>query len=110
MLFAERTLHRALTRAAELLQSGEHTVKVFVAQGAYNGKAGQGTWVIPAIDNPAATLHILGGYNDDFSGRQPFSLLSVLVTAEGYSHLAVDPEVTPTLHRMSTGGRWLRSG
>ncbi len=82
-IFAQRTLHRALTQAAELLQSGSHTVTVFVAAGEYKGKARQGIWEIPTIDNPAGTLRIMGGYNDDFSGRQPFGLLSVLVTSEG---------------------------
>jgi len=38
---------------------------------------------VPAIENPEASLQILGGFNDDFSGRQPFSLLSRLVTAPG---------------------------
>lgn len=82
-VFAERTLHRALTRAAELLQSGDHTVMVMVAQGVYDGKANQGVWVVPVIDNPSASLHIMGGYNDDFSGRQPFGLLTVLQTRYG---------------------------
>ncbi len=84
-VFVERRLHRALARAAELLQSGEHTARILVAQGAFTAKANQGTWVIPHIDNPAGTLHLVGGYNDDFSGRQPFTLLSVLVTASGRS-------------------------
>ena len=84
-VFVERRLHRALARAAELLQSGEHTARILVAQGAFTAKANQGTWVIPHIDNPAGTLHLVGGYNDDFSGRQPFTLPSVLVTASGRS-------------------------
>ena len=103
-VFAERTLHRALTNAAELLQSGEHTVKVFVAQGEYDGKAGQGIWVIPAIDNPAASLHIVGGYNDDFSGRQPFSLLSVLVTSEGRSDALITFSKRTTLKEVVISG------
>ncbi len=82
-VFAQRTLHRALTQAAELLQSGPHTVTVFVAEGEYVGKARQGVWEIPHIDNPQGKLRIVGGYNDDYSGRQPFGLLSVLVTSSG---------------------------
>ena len=82
-VFAERTLHRGLTRAAELLASGSHTVSVYVAQGVYTGKAGMGVWKVPAIDNPQGTLQIAGGFNDDFSGRQPFGLLTELQTVPG---------------------------
>ena len=82
--FAERTFHRALTRAADLLnQPGAHTVTVWVASGSYKGKAKQGVWVIPKITNPEATLNLVGGFNDDFSGRQPFGNLSALTTIEG---------------------------
>ncbi len=82
--FAERTVHRALTKAAELLnQSGEHRVIVAVAAGSYRGKAKQGIWVVPQITNPQGSLQIVGGYNDDFSGRQPFGNITALVTSEG---------------------------
>ncbi len=81
--FAERTFHRALTKAAELLnQPGAHTVTIAVAAGSYTGKAKQGIWVVPQIDNPEATLHMVGGFNDDFSGRQPFANLAALTTSD----------------------------
>lgn len=83
LVFAERKLHRALNRAAELLATGSHTVNILVAAGAYTGKAKQGTWVIPAIANPEGTLRIIGGFNDDFTGRQPFGNLTALVTTRG---------------------------
>ncbi|MFQ5569888.1 MAG: hypothetical protein ACE5G0_09450 [Rhodothermales bacterium] len=83
LIFAERTFHRALTKAASLLQSGPHTVTVVVAQGQYFGKAKQGIWVVPVIDNPEGTLRIVGGFNDDFTARQPFLWVSELITAEG---------------------------
>ncbi|NNF07208.1 MAG: hypothetical protein HKN21_10650 [Candidatus Eisenbacteria bacterium] len=82
-VFAQRTLHKALRQAAELLQTGPHTVTVLVAEGAYVGKAKQGVWVIPVIDNPEATLRLVGGMNEDFSARQPFAWLTRLVTREG---------------------------
>ncbi|MEE8302506.1 MAG: hypothetical protein V3S24_08745 [Candidatus Tectomicrobia bacterium] len=82
-VFAQRTFHRALTQAADLLQSGSHTVTVVVAQGQYFGKAKQGIWVVPVIDNPEGTLRIVGGFNEDFSARQPFLWVSELITAEG---------------------------
>ena len=83
-VFAERRLHRALTQAAELLaQGGAHTVSVLVAAGEYPGRTGTGVWEIPTIANPEGTLRVLGGFNEDFTGRQPFSLLSSLVTQPG---------------------------
>ena len=82
-VFAERTFHRALTKASKLLETGEHTVIIGVAAGTYLGKAKQGVWMLPQIDNPSATLIIMGGYNDDFSGRQPFGLLTALQTIYG---------------------------
>jgi hypothetical protein len=83
-VFAERTLHRALTKAAELLnQPGSHEARVIVAKGRYDGKAAQGVWVIPQITNSQASLYVLGGFNDDFSGRQPFGNLTQLVTRQG---------------------------
>lgn len=83
-VFAERRLHRALTRAGEILaQGGPQTVSILVAEGAYPGRTGTGVWEIPTIDNPEARLRILGGFNADFTGRQPFSLLSELETQAG---------------------------
>jgi hypothetical protein len=82
-IFAERTFHRALNRAAELLQEGPHTVSILVAAGEYVGKAKQGVWVVPQIDNPEGTLRLIGGCNDDFTTRQPFINLTALVTRDG---------------------------
>ena len=82
--FAERTFHRALRRAADLLNApGAHTVTVWVAAGSFKGKAKQGVWVLPQITNPQARLHLVGGFNEDFSGRQPFVHLTTLTTTEG---------------------------
>lgn len=82
-VFAERRLHKAFTKAAELLQSGPHTVRILVAQGQYTGKVGSGVWVLPVVNNPEATLHLIGGFNEDFSARQPFVWLSELITIDG---------------------------
>lgn len=85
-VFAERRLFRALNQAAEILGAGgAHTVTVMVAAGEYPGQTGLGVWEIPPIANPEGRLRIVGGFNDDFSGRQPFGLLSTLVTQEGRS-------------------------
>ena len=83
-IFAERTLHRALTKAGELLaKPGQNSVRVLVAAGQYKGKAGQGVWKIPTIANPQGRLYVLGGMNDEFTGRQPFGNLTELVTVSG---------------------------
>ena len=83
-IFSERTLHKALNKASELLgQPGAHSVRVLVAGGRYDGKAGEGVWRIPTVDNPQGRLYVLGGLNDDFTGRQPFNFLTELVTAPG---------------------------
>ncbi len=82
-VFAERRVHAALTKAAELLQSGPHTVNILVAPGAYPGKVNSGIWVLPVINNPEASLRLVGGFNDEFTGRQPFGQLSRLKTVEG---------------------------
>lgn len=82
--FAETTVHRALKRAAELLND-ENTGKVTiaVAAGEYVGQAGSGIWELPSVINPDATLHILGGLTEDFAQRHPFSQPTALKTSEG---------------------------
>lgn len=81
--FAERTLHRGLNKAAELMQNGQSWVEVRVASGEYDGQAGQGIWEIPAIEAPQGKLHITGGWNGNFSGRDPFHQPVWLITSEG---------------------------
>ncbi|MEM1271159.1 MAG: hypothetical protein AAGI08_14050 [Bacteroidota bacterium] len=83
-VFAERKLFKGLNQAAELLNAGgERTVTVFVAAGTYTGQFGAGVWKVPHIDNPQGTLRVMAGFNDDFSGRQPFGLITELQTVEG---------------------------
>ncbi len=82
--FSERKLFRALVKASELMsQAGDQSVTIKVAAGSYSGKAKQGIWVLPAVSNESATLRLLGGFNDDFSARNPFKSPSLLVTSEG---------------------------
>ena len=81
-VFAERTLHRALDGAAKLLARGG-SVRILIAGGEYDGKAGAGVWALPSVNSPEGTLHILGGWNDDFSERRPFEHLTRLVTRYG---------------------------
>jgi hypothetical protein len=82
--FAERTLQRALDLAGELLaKGGPADVNVFLAEGSYEGKAGSGIWTVPPINNPAGSLRIAGGFNAEFSSRDPFGAPSVLLTVFG---------------------------
>ena len=81
--FAERALWRGLEKAAELLNGGAAEVRVVIAAGDYTGRFDEGVWRVPAIDNPNGTLHISGGWNDQFNGRQPFGLPVRLVTTRG---------------------------
>ena len=81
-VFAERSFHRALEGASKLLARGG-TVRILVAEGDYDGKAGAGIWKMPTVKSPSGRLHILGGWNDDFSARAPFDHLSRLVTRYG---------------------------
>lgn len=81
--FAERSFHRGLGKALEMLRRGDVTIKV--AEGEYDGQLGMGVWVLDQIDAEDRTLRILGGYDASFSSRDPFGTPSVLVTAPGRS-------------------------
>ena len=81
-IFAERTFHRALEGASKLLARGG-TVSILIAGGEYDGKAGAGVWSLPAVNSPSGRLHILGGWNDNFSAREPFDHLTRLMTRYG---------------------------
>ncbi len=52
---------------------------IHVAQGTYNGKGGAGHFIVKV---PSLTL--VGGYNDDFSVRDPFKYLTILERARDY--------------------------
>lgn len=78
---AERKIHRAFDAAsAHLSGCGSCTVTVKIAGGEYIGKARTGQWIFPDTKAPQASLHILGGYNADFSDRAPFERPAKLVT------------------------------
>ncbi|PAP78234.1 hypothetical protein [Rubrivirga marina] len=83
-IFAERKLWRGLQKAAEILnEGGSRTVTVGVAGGEYDGEFGGGIQRVPRIDNPEGTLKLLAGFNDDFSGRQPFAFAVSVPTIRG---------------------------
>lgn len=80
----ERTFHKALDRAAEeLAKPGAQTVVVKLAEGTYTGQAGAGSWEFERVNNPEATLKIVGGYYDGFTKRDPFGHMTILQTSEG---------------------------
>lgn len=75
----ETRIHRAFQAAADALAGcGECEVAIHLAGGEYTGKANVGTWVFPEVRALQATLKILGGWNDDFSERDPFADPTVL--------------------------------
>lgn len=85
-VLAERKLHKAFGRAVEHLGAcGACVVQIKVAAGTYEGKGRTGQWSFPEVKNPEAKLRILGGYDDKFSHRAPFSQPSVLLANEGRS-------------------------
>ena len=83
-VYAERKLWRGLTRAAELMNANDGlTLHVAIAGGEYTGQFSSGVWKVPKIESPRGTLKVMGGYNDDFSGRQPFGFPVRLTTVYG---------------------------
>ena len=95
-IFAETKLFKAIDKAVELINAKKHcppprvkgleappcdltpderylVVNVKVAAGKYDGKGGRGGFSIPEIYEPDTTLRILGGYDDTFQNRAPFS-------------------------------------
>ena len=76
-------LHKALNKVGELLAQGQHTVTVKVVQSDAASAAGAGTWKVPPINNPQATLKLLGGWKADWSERDPFKYPTELLTGEG---------------------------
>lgn len=78
----ESTLHAAMKTAADLLnEGGAREVSIYVAEGEYDGKAGQGIWEIPSIRNPEGVLRLIGGWHDGFAARSPFDNWAVLKTS-----------------------------
>ncbi|OZC02211.1 hypothetical protein [Rubricoccus marinus] len=83
-IFVERKLWRGLEKAAELMNETDGlTVLVGIAGGEYTGQFSSGVWKVPKIESPNGTLKVLGGFNDDFSGRQPFGFPVRLTTVYG---------------------------
>lgn len=75
----ETRIHRAFEAAADALgRCGECVVTIHLAGGEYTGKANVGSWEFPEVRALQATLEILGGWNDDFSERNPFAYPTVL--------------------------------
>ncbi len=65
-----------LWKAVERAERGD---VIHVAEGTYNGKAGSGHWIVKVPN-----LTMVGGYNKDFSERNPFKYLTVLERAKDF--------------------------
>ncbi|MBW2703454.1 MAG: hypothetical protein JRF33_21765 [Deltaproteobacteria bacterium] len=94
-IFAERKLHKAMTRIEEVIKAEEKcpmprdirlkwpkcnlsadqrnlVINVKVAHGDYKGKGGRGNFGLQQVIAPDATVRLLGGYDDNFKKRAPF--------------------------------------
>jgi hypothetical protein len=86
----EKRIHKAFQRAADHLNScGNCSVDIRLAGGEYLGKAKVGLWTFPQVQAPDASLKILGGWNDDFTQRNPFSNPTVLKSNENRSSVVL---------------------
>jgi hypothetical protein len=104
-LSVERTLHKALNKAAEELNKpGPQTVIVKVAEGSYTGQAGAGNWVIPQITNPEARLKLVGGYLEGFTKRGPFGHQTKLETNDTRSGAFIGIEARSELAEFVVSG------
>ena len=102
-IFAERKLHKALSRVEDLIASKKKCpeprvrgleappcklaendrdwiINVKVAQGEYKGKGGRGGFSLSEVKAPNTVLRLLGGYDDHFKKRAPFKTPTVLKT------------------------------
>ena len=100
-IFAERKMHKALSRVAELIKAKKKcpmprvrglpwpkcdlpaadrylTINVKVAHGDYKGKGGRGNFSVAELIAPDTTLRLLGGYDDAFAKRAPFATPSTI--------------------------------
>lgn len=86
----ERRIHRGFQLAADHLgQCGGCEVVINIAGGDYAGKARVGTWVFPDVRALQSSLKILGGWNEDFTVRNPFATPTVLRSSENRSSVVL---------------------
>ncbi len=91
--FAAKSMARAFTLAGEKLAACKTcTLNIKIAAGDYTGKAGTGHWVFPDVVAPGARLRILGGYDNTFSKRTPFTTQTRLITASDRSRPVIQFE------------------
>lgn len=87
---AQRKIHKAFMEASAHLQScGSCSVTIKISHGNYVGKAKVGQWVFPDTVAPNADLKILGGYDDTFETRQPFSEPTILQVNENRANSVI---------------------
>ena len=85
--------YKLLWKVIAKLEEGD---RVHVAEGVYNGQKKSG--VMPRL--PAGDVHLIGGYKADFSGRDPFTHLTVITgvadrqadTAEVFYYAPSNPQ------------------
>lgn len=81
-IFSERSIQKALNIAATLAADG-HAVTVMIAGGEYGAGIGAGTLSIPKVDSSQGRVYLLGGWNSEFTARNPFQHFSRIITRPG---------------------------
>ena len=80
VLSVERRIHKALNLAHEkLTECDACVVNIKLAAGKYFGKSNSGHWVLPETIAPESVLRILGGYDDRYLSRNPFTTPTELI-------------------------------
>src|SRR3984957_17731457 len=75
----------------EALDKCEANDAIHIAQGRYTGKLDSGEWTIP-FDG----VQLIGGYNDDFSQRDPWKFRSMLVWDKNAKNKPDDERIIAT--------------
>jgi hypothetical protein len=104
---SERSLFRALNKAVgHLNKPGPQRAFILVASGPQTGQAGNGSWEIERINNPEATLVILGGLTNGFKARNPFAKPTQLMTNKGRSTAVLQLASRSVIKKLVISGFW----
>jgi hypothetical protein len=100
-------LFRALNKAVgHLNKPGPQRAFILVASGPQTGQAGNGSWEIERINNPEATLVILGGLTNGFKARNPFAKPTQLMTNKGRSTAVLQLASRSVIKKLVISGFW----
>lgn len=75
-----KNLTKAFAKAEGDLNGGENEVVFKLAAGDQDGDLGSGAYALPAFNNPAGSLTLIGGFDNAFAKRDPFGTPTVITT------------------------------